>query len=150
MVKDIGDWHWSSYRATIGKDLAPDWLSIDWLLSQFSLQRKRARAEYVNFVRAGIGLAPIWDNLRRQIFLGGKTFVDKHQQLIDQKDSLEDIPALQKRANAKPISYYEKKYNNKKQAITQAYLSGGYTLKQIGDHFDRHYTTISRIVKSNE
>ena len=150
MVKDIDDWHWSSYRATIGEDLAPDWLSIDWLLSQFCLQRKRARTEYVNVVRAGIGLPPIWDNLRRQIFLGGEAFVDKHQQLIDQKDSLDDIPALQKRTIAKPISYFEKKYKNKKLAITQAYLSGGYTLKQIGDHFDRHYTTISRIVKSNE
>jgi putative transposase len=149
-VKDIDDWHWSSYRATIGKDSAPDWLSVDWLLSQFSLQGKRARTEYVNFVRAGIGLPPIWDNLRRQIFLGDKAFVDKHQQMIDQKDSLEDIPALQKRAIAKPISYYEKKYKNKKLAITQAYLSGGYTLKQIGDHFDRHYTTVSRIVKLNE
>lgn len=150
MVKDIDDWQWSSYGATIGKDPAPDWLGVDWILSQFSRQRKRARNQYIDFVRSGIGLAPIWSNLRRQIFLGGETFVKKHQKLIDQKDSLDDIPALQKRAPSKPMSYYENKYKDRNDAITQAYLSGGYTLKQIGDHFGRHYTTISRIVKSME
>ncbi len=32
-------------------------------------------------------------------------------------------------------------------AICKAYLSGGYTLKEIGDYFHKHYSTISRIVK---
>ncbi|NOQ77749.1 MAG: hypothetical protein GQ475_08185 [Methylococcaceae bacterium] len=38
----------------------------------------------------------------------------------------------------------------RKKVIVKAYLSGGYTLKEIGDYFGKHYSTISRIVKSNE
>jgi putative transposase len=67
--------------------------------------------------------------------------------MLNGKASLDDIPMLQKRAVAKPIDYYQEQYKDKKQAINQAYLSGGYTLKQIGDHYGKHYTTISRIVK---
>jgi len=29
-------------------------------------------------------------------------------------------------------------------------LSGSYTLKEIGEHYGKHYTTISRIVKKIE
>jgi putative transposase len=57
---------------------------------------------------------------------------------------------LQKRAIPKPINYYQNKYKSEKQAITQALLSGGHTLKEIGDYYGKHYTTISRIVKQNE
>ncbi len=150
MIKNMDEWHWSSYLVTIGKLPTPDWLEVDWLLSQFSLQRNRARSRYIDFVREGIGLPPVWDDLRQQIYLGSDDFIDKHQKLISRKQDLDDIPALQKRAMPKPISYYQKKYKNEKQAITQAFLSGGYTLKEIGDYYGKHYTTISRIVKQNE
>jgi DNA-directed RNA polymerase specialized sigma subunit len=32
-------------------------------------------------------------------------------------------------------------------ALYQAYLGGGYSLKEIGDHFGLHYSRVSRIVK---
>ena len=150
MIKNMGEWHWSSYLVTIGKHPSPDWLEVDWLLSQFGLQRNRSRRKYIDFVREGIGLPPVWDNLRHQIYLGSDDFIDKHQKLISEKQDLDDIPAIQKRAMPKPISYYQKKYKNKNQAITQAFLSGGHTLKEIGVYYGKHYTTISRIVKQNE
>jgi len=50
----------------------------------------------------------------------------------------------------KPIAFYEKQFKNQNQAIVQAYLSGGYTLKALGDYFGKHYSTISRIVKKEE
>ncbi len=150
MIKNMDEWHWSSYLVTIGKLQPPDWLEVDWLLSQFGFQRNRARRRYIDFVREGIGLPPVWDNLRHQIYMGSDEFIDKHQNLISQKQDLDDIPALQKRATPKPISYYQKKYKNESQAITQAFISGGHTLKTIGDYYGKHYTTISRIVKQNE
>jgi len=150
MIKNMDEWHWSSYLVTIGKLQPPDWLEVDWLLSQFGFQRNRARCRYIDFVQEGIGLPPVWDNLRHQIYMGSDEFIDKHQGLISQKQDLDDIPALQKRATPKPISYYQKKYKNESQAITQAFISGGHTLKTIGDYYGKHYTTISRIVKQNE
>jgi REP element-mobilizing transposase RayT len=150
MIKNLDEWPWSSYPVTIGKLQPPDWLDVDWLLSQFGLQRNRARGRYIDFVREGIGLPPVWDNLRHQIYMGSDDFIDQHQKLISQKEGLDDVPALQKRAMPKPISYYQKKYKNENQAITQSFLSGGHTLKEIGDYYGKHYTTISRIVKQNE
>jgi hypothetical protein len=146
-VKNIDQWSWSSYLATTGKCRAPEWLETDWLLSHFGKQRKRARAKYMDFVREGVGLATIWNNLQHQIYLGSETFVLSHQKTIKQKESLDDIPALQKRAIPKPIQFYEGKYKDPNLAITRAYLSGSYTLKQLGEHYGKHYTTISRIVK---
>ena len=32
---EMGAWKWSSYRATAGSALVPEFLSIDWLLEQF-------------------------------------------------------------------------------------------------------------------
>ena len=81
MIKDMGDWSWSSYLAMTGKTSAPDWLETDWLLGHFSLQRKRAMSKYIDFVREGIGLPAVWDNLSQQIFLGGEKFINKHQKL---------------------------------------------------------------------
>ncbi len=150
MVKDIEEWCWSNYSATIGQCQPPEWLEVEWLLGQFGLQRNRARGRYINFVREGIGLPPVWDDLRHQIYLGSEDFINEHQELINKKKDLDDIPALHKRAMPKPISYYQKKYKNESEAITRAFLSGGYTLKEIGDHYGKHYTTISRIVKQNE
>ena len=150
MIKGMDQWEWSSYRATIGKTQAPDWLETDWLLSHFGQQRKCARGSYINFVRGGIGLPSIWKNLRKQIFLGNEAFVDQHQEKINEKVELDDIPALQKRAMSKPINYYQDKYKNENIAIKEAYLSGGYTMKDLGEHFRKHYTTISRIIKKYE
>ncbi|MFQ5597977.1 MAG: transposase [Nitrospiria bacterium] len=39
-VKRIGDWPWSSYRATVGKAKAPTWLEIGWVLKQFGTKDK--------------------------------------------------------------------------------------------------------------
>ena len=150
IIKNIDQWEWSSYRVTIGKAQAPDWLETDWLLSQFGRQRKRARERYIDFVRAGIGLPSIWEGLRNQVFLGGEAFVDRHQEMINEKAELDDIPALQKRALSKPLSSYRDQYKDDNIAITQAYLSGGYTMKEIGEHFGKHYTTVSRIIKFYE
>jgi hypothetical protein len=72
------------------------------------------------------------------------------RKLLKEKESLEEIPMLQKKKTAKPIGFYQTKYKDEKQAIYQAYLSGSYTLKEIGEHYGKHYTTISRIVNSIE
>jgi putative transposase len=57
---------------------------------------------------------------------------------------------LQKRPVVKPIGYYQVKYKDEKQAIYRAYLSLGYTLKELGEHFEKHYTSISPNVEGIE
>jgi len=50
MVKLAGNWQWRSYQAMTGKIAAPHWLSVNYLLSQFSKQRKTAIRKYAEFV----------------------------------------------------------------------------------------------------
>src|SRR5262249_61874578 len=51
MVSDAERWKWSSYGAMTGIAPRPPWLETDWLLGQFSVQRKRAIPKFIDFVR---------------------------------------------------------------------------------------------------
>ena len=53
MVRTPGDWSWSSYRATIGDECAPDWLATPWILSGFGETMSEAVAAYSRFVAEG-------------------------------------------------------------------------------------------------
>ena len=150
MTKTIRSWKWSSYKAMVGEVVAPSWLDTDWILEQFGKQRKNAIEQYVNFVREGVGLPSIWNNIQNQVFLGSEKFINKNQTLINKKESLGEVPRLQKRKIPSSLDYYESKFKDQEKAILNAYLSGGYTLKELGDHFGKHYSTISRIIKAKE
>ncbi|WP_428356841.1 REP-associated tyrosine transposase [Methyloprofundus sp.] len=150
MIKNLKDWKWSSYKAMIGEEAAQSWLEAGWVLGQFSKQRKRAIEKYVDFVREGVGLPRIWGNLQNQIFLGSEKFINNILKQINDKETLSEVPWLQRRKLPKPLEYYDNTYHDPKKAILNAYLSGGYTLKEVGDYFGRHYSTISRIVKAGE
>ncbi|VAW51428.1 hypothetical protein MNBD_GAMMA06-1198, partial [hydrothermal vent metagenome] len=150
MVKNISEWKWSSYKAMTGEVSASTWLETDWILSNFAKRRKIAIAKYIEFVKDGIGLSSLWEGLQNQVFLGTEKFVNKKQSLINKKDYLGEVPRLHRRKVPKSLEYYDRKYKDQNVAICNAYLSGGYTLKEIGVYFHKHYSTISRIVKNYE
>ena len=52
MVGSPEEYPWSSHLAYLGEKKLP-WLSSDWVLSQFSSRRSRARKEYREFVHSG-------------------------------------------------------------------------------------------------
>ena len=150
MVKDARDWPWSSYRAMIGETPLPSWLQRDWLLGQFSAQRKRAIGMYIDFVRAGVGLPSLWGELKNQIYLGNEPFVARMQKQVAAMDTLGEVPRAQRRALAKPLSDYAKRHREAKAAMAAAYLSGDYSMKAIAEYFGVHYATVSRAVASLE
>jgi REP element-mobilizing transposase RayT len=148
MVNQAEDWTWSSYLATQGKVKKPVWLETDWILGQFSSNRETAVMLYNNFVREGVGLPAIWEGLRKQIYMGSDQFIDSMLQVIAKdKKTLADIPQLQRRKLPKSLDEYCNQENSRNEAIRAAFNSGGYTMKQIGEYFKLHYTSISRIVK---
>ncbi|WP_238527270.1 transposase [Methylomonas methanica] len=148
MVNDVADWPWSSYRATVAQASPLECLQAAWLLRQFGSNRAQAMERYQDFVRAGVGLPPVWEGLRNQIFLGDKPFVEKLQRQINaESQDLKEIPKAQRRALGRPLSDYVETIPDTKQGITQAYESGDYTMQQIADAFGVHYSTVSRAVK---
>lgn len=148
-VKRLDQWPWSSYLATCGQVDVPAWLNTDGLLSQFGKRRAQAIEGYIEFVHQGARLPSIWTQLQGQIYLGSEKFVAKMQKLIDKQPSLKEIPRAQRRLLTRTLKEFEQKHPRNK-AIALAYLSGQHTMAKIAEHFDVHYTTVSRIVSLYE
>ncbi len=150
MVRSAKDWPWSSYRAMAGMKDAHPCLVTDWVLSNFGKQKKRTQEAYRLFVQEGKGQPSPWESLKNQIYLGSDQFVEEVQCKMSPEQSLQDIPKLQKQAPPKPLDHYQVKFTDKKIAMANAYLSGHYTLQEVGKHFGVSYATVSRAVKSLE
>ena len=148
-VKRLDQWPWSSYLATCGQVDVPAWLNTDGLLSQFGKRRAQAIEGYIEFVHQGARLPSVWTQLQGQIYLGSEKFVAKMQKLIDKQPSLKEIPRAQRRLLTRTLKEFEQKHPRNK-AIALAYLSGQHTMAKIAEHFDVHYTTVSRIVSLYE
>ncbi len=150
MVRAPKDWPWSSYRATAGLAHSGDWLYTDWILSAFAKRRHTAIERYRAYVAEGKNQPSPWEQLKNQIYLGSDAFVEDMQSKLKPDADLSEIPSPHKRQPAKPLSHYAGRYRDRDVAITQAYASGGYTLKEIGEHFGLHYSRVSRIVRRGE
>lgn len=148
MVRAAKDWPWSSYRATAGLKEVDEFLYVDWILSVFAKRKSLASERYREFVSQGKNQPKPWAALKNQIYLGTDSFVDEMQCKVKPDKDLSEIVSSQKRPMAKELSYYEKKYKERDQAISKAYMSGGYSMKEIGDYFHLHYSRVSRIVKA--
>ncbi len=150
MVPAAGDWRWSSYRATVGQTEGIACLKTDWLLSAFGKQRSKAIKRYKQFVSEGKGHASPWSELRKQIYLGSDNFVEKMQAYINDDKDLSEVPSSQRRPKPATLAAYAVAAQTRNIAIYNAYLSGGYTLKEIGDHYGVHYSTVSGIIKNHK
>jgi putative transposase len=146
MVRDASRWRWSSYRATAGLIEKPQWLHIDGVLSAFSSRRVTAIARYAAFVAEGKNQPSPWEQLRNQVFLGSEEFVAKRLAQVVPDESLSEVPALQRRPIPPALMQLASNYP-RDDAIGRAYASGGYSLKEIGDHFGVHYSRVSQIVR---
>jgi len=149
MVNQAEEWQWSSYRSTIALSGALGWLDADWLLSQFGRQRQDAIESYRRFVLEGVGLPSPLIQTRHQLLFGDETFVVRYQS--DRKpEELREISNAQRRSLAMPLDDYRNCYQNRNEAMTQAYPTGAYTMLEIGKHFGVHYMTVSRAVRQFE
>lgn len=151
IVSSANEWLWSSYKAMIGEEPVPDYLEVDWLLSQFSDNRHQAIDAYVCFVQKGLNQKSIWTHLNQAIYLGNEGFIQKAQTkagIFDNK--LSEVPKKQKRMPARSLNYFAETYSSRDEAMARAYLTGAYSMKEIGDHFNVHYVTVSRAVKKYE
>lgn len=152
MVERLEDWPWSNFCFTAGMKKAPEYLETDWILSQFGESRRKAESRYRKFVREGLKSSP-WEELKGQIFLGGKGFVESI--FKNSKKDLAEVPRIQKYANRLALSHLLDKsilQNKEKrnEVIYRAHAEFGYTLKAIADYLGVHYTTVSKVIKKRE
>jgi len=60
-----------------------------------------------------------------------------------------EIPRAQRRAAAPALTHFVKQ-PERNRAMAQAYATGCYSLKEIGQAFGLHYATVSRLVRAVE
>ncbi|SFJ08240.1 transposase [Nitrosomonas sp. Nm34] len=150
MVRSAKAWRWSSYRATAGYEKNDACLTTEWILARFDKTKRVAQQRYRDFVRAGKEQPSPWQRLKNQIYLGDDDFVNDMQRKLNTEQSLTDIPRKQTQAPIKPLSYFADRYKSRDEGMVQAYLSGHYTLAQVGEYFGVSYATVSRAVKQAE
>ena len=47
---------------------------------------------------------------------------------------------------AKPAVWYAQKHTQRDDAIRVAYASGGFSMREVGEHFGLHYSVVSRVI----
>src|SRR4030043_214633 len=152
LIKRPDHWRWSSYRATIGLAKRPSFLTIDWVLSQFAGRKRVAMERYKRFVMEGIDKESPWETLKGQIFLGTEEFIKQLSGLLDEKESIKEVPKVQRYVARPPLRELFKGKKGKERTaedrtIYDAYVRYGYTMKEIAEHLGFHYATISRAIK---
>jgi hypothetical protein len=149
MVASLDDWRWSSYPIVAGKKKSPPWLDADWILSQFGTQRDEANTSYRKFVMDGKGLPSALQHTRHQLVLGDDAFVERHRQ-AKESETLREMSKAHRKTVALTLNEYQMRHPIKDEAMAQAYLSGAYTMAEIGQFFGVHYMTVSRAVRKFE
>ena len=106
MFDDISLYKWSSFRAMAGLEIAPDWLSVTWILGQFGDEFNASQLKFIEFVHQDLKRPSPWLELKGQILLGSDQFVSqlKHRlntmipereitrnQLLPQRPDMEEL-----------------------------------------------------------
>jgi len=150
MVQKPDDWKWSSYEATAGLTSVPDYLTVGWILGLFSNNKKEAQKRYRKFVSEGIQTGSPWDNLQGQILLGEEGFIGKFKDHLADKEKIKEIPRAQRYVSRPLLSKLfstGEKISTRNKHISTALIKHGYMLKEIADHLDIRYTTVSKAMK---
>ncbi len=153
MVEKPEEWKWNSYGATAGLKNVPNYLTVDWILGLFSNNKAEAQKRYRKFVREGIHTGSPWDDLQGQILLGEEGFIEKYKDLLSDKEQIKEIPRPQRYVSRPRLSKLlskEDKTARRNRGIHSAHVKYGYTLKEIADHLEIHYTTVSKAIKGLE
>ena len=143
MRGDPGSYRWSSYGATAGLELAPDFLAIDWVLANFAETRTLAQSRYRAFVAEGEPDAAALGVLGER--LGSESFL---RERFGNEPPLPEIPRAQ--VEPLPKTLAEIFGGDSRTPVATAYRRHGYSLRQIAEYLGCHYSTVSRQLRKEE
>lgn len=156
MVEQPEQYLWSSYLPTLGKTAKPALLTTEWLLGNFSNTLVEARRRYRQFVKAGTeNIDSPWEKLSGQILLGTEAFVQRAKERLGGKVDILEIPRRQRHVGRPalaelfpPGTAMQKQVRDRLARL--AHETHGYTLKELSQALGVHYTTVSKIINSEE
>lgn len=66
------------------------------------------------------------------------------------KNRIREVSKAHKKSVALSLFDYQNNYPRRNEVMARAYLSGAYTMAEIGLYFKVHYMTVSRVVRKHE
>lgn len=161
MVRQAGDWPWSSYRAHVGQLPTPQWLDSRglhrYLLGRPPADaRDRARAcqRYAALVEQSDPRdADFWNEaLRGQIFLGDEAFAERMRALAQpQRVAARETPKAQRRPG--PATWQALLActgGERNRALVMGYREHGMTMSALAAHAGLSVSMVSRVVAQAE
>lgn len=147
LVHGACEWKWSSFRSTVGESTPPPWLAVAQVMRQFSADPARATRAFRRFVDAGLSTPSPWADLRQEIYLGDEAFVERSQARLQEHQRQDsEIPRPQRIKKPSSLDEIFVNAGDVPSGVLAAYRSGQFTMRQIADHLDVHYSTISRLI----
>ncbi len=148
-IKDPGEWKWSSYRGTAGKEKPHPCLTIDWILGQFGSKRRQSEKKYSEFVMAGIGEEKIWKDVKGQSIPGQGEFIERFLNHVKGYEEVKEVPKNQRYIGRPGLAELLKGTKGRKEIsrkAKEAVERYGYSQKEVADYLGIHYLTVSRMV----
>lgn len=151
LIDNPGEWKWSSYVATVGREKPFACLTTDWVLRQFSSKRRKAEREYRQYVRLGIGKESIWAGVKGQAILGEDDFVNGLIDYLGKHRNVPEIPKSQRYVTRPALEeIFEGSIHRDRvkrdRMIREAVERYGYTQRAVADYLGFHFTYVSRIL----
>ena len=143
MCSDPGAYRWSSYAATAGEARPEPFLTTDWVLGNLAQTRGAAQARYRDFVAAGSG-EDLAETVRGER-LGSPSFL---RDRYNHEPPLAEIPRAQ--VEPLPPTLSEIFLDDPRTPVAIAYRRHGYTLREIAEYLECHYSTVSRRLRREE
>jgi putative transposase len=160
LVKAVGDWPWSSYRAHVGQAVTPPWLDSaglhGYLLGHSvvtAADARRACGLYAALVEQHQAQdATFWrDALQSQVYLGDENFVRRMQaQMQPHQQQDKQIPKVQRQRTQNWSAWLARCQGDRDEALYLAYQQGGMTMTQLGREAGLSISHVSRLIAKGE
>ena len=147
----LNSYRWSSHRAMSGDIRTPAYLETNSVLGHFGKREKSNQRKYCSYIKQGVGSESPLDQRSYQILLGSSKFLSEMQPILNGERMAKRGPKQARRRRSlntlfKNVSAATKTERNG--LIKKAHMEYSYTLMEIGEHLDLHYTTVSKVVNS--
>ncbi|MFO8034172.1 MAG: transposase [Candidatus Bipolaricaulota bacterium] len=148
LVKHPAAWPWSSCRATAGRANPPDFLHVEWVLSQFHADPEQAKQAYRLFVSQGRDANP-WTSLQGSI-LGNNAFVKAMKPLLSGRTVSTEFPRRDRLATRPPLDVLFASVDDIRSRNAKLYEAvhiHQYTITEVARFLGLHYSTVSHAVR---
>ena len=127
----------------------PSFLTVDWLLSQFAVNRGKAIRTYRDFVKQGRGVN-VWEDVTAGVLMGSDALVQSLKPLlrdIEENREIRRDERLAVRPKLEELFADVPDKPTRNERIHAAVRKHQYKLKEVGDHLGLCYSTFSVIAK---